>query len=291
MLYNEADTEWKGRLPLYKNLCDLHSHSDCSFDGTLPAREMCRRAEALGLKYYALTDHCECDQYDGAPEFGGRKYRDAVRRAWTEMETLQAEFPGIRFLKGIEIGQPIQAPDAAEDALSGRGYDIVIGSVHGTRGKPDFYHLAKALKTEDEKNAALARYFEDLMDTIAWGKFDTLAHITYPLRYGYPAGSHPTFDRFQKELDAVLTALIESGKALEFNTSRLLKTDGPVLPDREVYSRYYALGGRRVTLGADAHGANGIAKGVPEAMDLLREIGFTEYTVFIGREPHSVPLA
>ena len=275
---------------MYRNLCDLHSHSDSSFDGTLPAREMCLRAQTLGLKYYALTDHCECDQYDGAPEFGGRKYRDAVRRAWAEMEPLQAEFPRIRFLKGIEVGQPLQDLAAAEDALAGRDYDIVIGSVHGTRGNPDFYHLGKVLITEKAKNAALARYFEDLADTVAWGKFDTLAHITYPLRYIYPAGSHPTFERFQKELDAVLSALIESGKALEFNTSRLLDADCPVLPDREIFSRYYALGGRRVTLGADAHNAGKVAHGIPEAMDLLREIGFTEYTVFIGREAHSVPL-
>ena len=70
----------------YKILADCHSHSNCSFDGEAPMEAMCARAEALGLAYYALTDHCECDQYDGSPEFGGRKYYDVVRRAWRELE-------------------------------------------------------------------------------------------------------------------------------------------------------------------------------------------------------------
>ena len=87
----------------YKFLADCHSHSNCSFDGEAPMAAMCARAEALGLAYYALTDHCECDQYDGAPEFGGRKYFDSVRRAWRELEETKKQFPKLRFLKGIEL--------------------------------------------------------------------------------------------------------------------------------------------------------------------------------------------
>ena len=64
----------------------------------------------------------------------------------------------------------------------------------------------------------------------------------------------------------------------------------PVLPDREVFSRYHALGGRRITLGADAHCPGNVAKGIPEALDILREIGYTEYTVFVGRRPQQIPI-
>lgn len=64
-----------------------------------------------------------------------------------------------------------------------------------------------------------------------------------------------------------------------------MRTDAPKLPDREVYSRYKELGGKLVTIGADAHRTENIASGVEEAMELLSDIGYKEYTVFVERKP------
>ena len=274
----------------YKFLADCHSHTNCSFDGEAPMAAMCARAEALGLAYYALTDHCECDQYDGAPEFGGRKYFDSVRRAWRELEETKKQFPKLRFLKGIELGQPLQNLPAALDVLSGRDYDVVIGSLHNIAGMRDFYHLGRENLSETQLDAVFKAYFDEMYEMLEWGQFDTLAHITYPLRYVCKPGERPSFARYAQQLDRIFKKLIETDKALEFNTSRLLCTDAPVLPDREIFSRYHALGGRRVTLGADAHCPENVARGIPEALDMLREIGYTEYTVFAGRRPQQIPI-
>ena len=274
----------------YKFWADCHSHSNCSFDGEAPMAAMCARAEALGLAYYALTDHCECDQYNGAPEFGGRKYFDSVRRAWRELEETKKQFPKLRFLKGIELGQPLQNLPAALDVLSGRDYDVVIGSLHNIAGMRDFYHLGRENLSETQLDAVFKAYFDEMYEMLEWGQFDTLAHITYPLRYVCKPGERPSFARYAQQLDRIFKKLIETDKALEFNTSRLLCTDAPVLPDREIFSRYHALGGRRVTLGADAHCPENVARGIPEALDMLREIGYTEYTVFAGRRPQQIPI-
>ena len=274
----------------YKILADCHSHSNCSFDGEAPMEAMCARAEALGLAYYALTDHCECDQYDGSPEFGGRKYYDVVRRAWRELEENRKRFPNLRLLKGIELGQPLQNLPAARDALSGRDYDVVIGSLHNIAGMRDFYHLGEAGFSEEALDRIFEAYFDEICEMLEWGAFDTLAHLTYPLRYLCKPGERPSFARYGAQLDRIFKKLIEDDKALEFNTSRLLRTDVPVLPDREIFSRYHALGGRRITLGADAHCPENVAKGIPEALDILREIGYTEYTVFVGRRPQQIPI-
>lgn len=251
---------------------------------------MCARAEALGLSYYAVTDHCECDQYDGSPQFGGRKYYDVVRRAYRELEENQARFPKLRLLKGIELGQPLQNLPAALDALDGRRYDFVIGSLHNIANMPDFYHLGNEVFDADTLDRIFHAYFKEIYDMLEWGAFDSLAHITYPLRYLCKPGEHPSFSKYQVELDDIFRKLIADGKALEFNTSRLLKTDAPVLPDREIFARYRELGGTRVTLGADAHCTENVAKGIPEALDLLRALGYTEYTVFIDRKPIQIPI-
>ncbi|MBO5252533.1 MAG: histidinol-phosphatase HisJ family protein [Clostridia bacterium] len=274
----------------YKYLADCHSHSNCSFDAEDPMQAMCQKAQELGLAYYTITDHCECDQYDGSAAFGGRKYRDTVVRSYAEYEENQKRFPGLRFLKGIELGQPVQNLEAAEDALRGRKYDFVIGSLHQIRSEEDFYWLNPESFSPETLDDIFHRYFAEIMEMIEWGKFDSLAHITYPLRYICRPGERPSFAKYQDELDAVLRGLIEKDIAIEFNTSRILRKNAPVLPDREIFTRYKALGGRRITLGADAHNTESIASGIKEGLDLLRDIGFTEYTVYIDRSPVQVPI-
>lgn len=274
----------------YKYIADCHSHSDCSFDGTEPMENMCRRAQLLRLAFYTVTDHCECDQYDGSAQFGGRKYYDVVRRAYREMEENQARFPSLNLLKGIELGQPLQNLPAALDALSGRSYDFVIGSLHNIAGHEDFYHLGDGVMTESEKDRYYKIYFDEIYAMLEWGQFDALAHITYPLRYLSLPGEKPSFEKYQTQVDAVFKKLIEKDIALEFNTSRLLMPGAPELPDEALFARYRALGGKRVTLGADAHKADRVASGIQEALDILRRVGFTQYTVYTDRKPIQIPI-
>ena len=271
----------------YKNISDCHSHSNCSFDGTRNMRDMCMNAIKRGLIYYAVTDHCECNQYMHVPNIPGGRYYDVVRQSYAELLQNQERFPNLKLLRGIELGQPMQNMEAAEDALAGRDYDVVIGSLHNIRDHDDFYdeffRKGESHLEEQAVHDALHAYFAESLEMVEWGKFDTLAHITYPLRYICKAGEEPSYKPYQDELDAVLKALIKKDIALEFNTSR-------ILPDREVYSRYKELGGKLVTIGADAHCVENIASGVQEAMELLSDIGYKEYTVFVSRKPVQVPI-
>lgn len=253
-------------------------------------RDMCMNAIEMGLVYYAVTDHCECNQYMNVPHIPGGRYYDVVRQSYAELLQNQERFPNLKLLRGIELGQPLQDLNAAHDALTGRDYDVVIGSLHNIRDHDDFYHIGEHNPTEQEISNALHAYFAESLEMMEWGKFDTLAHITYPLRYMCKAGETPSYKPYQDELDAVLKALIKSDIALEFNTSRILRTDAPKLPDREVYSRYKELGGKLVTIGADAHCTENIASGVEEAMELLSDIGYKKYTVFVERKPVQVPI-
>ena len=238
--------------------------------------------------YEALIEACH--KVHNVPHIPGGRYYDVVRQSYAELLQNQERFPNLKLLRGIELGQPLQDLNAAHDALTGRDYDVVIGSLHNIRDHDDFYHIGEHNPTEQEIDNALHAYFAESLEMVEWGKFDTLAHITYPLRYMCKAGETPSYKPYQDELDAVLKALIKSDIALEFNTSRILRTDAPKLPDREVYSRYKELGGKLVTIGADAHCTENIASGVEEAMELLSDIGYKEYTVFVERKPVQVPI-
>ncbi len=274
----------------YRYASDCHNHSNCSFDGNSPLEEMCRRAQELELAYYTVTDHCECNEYRSSPYYS-TGYDKVVRRAWTEMEAAQRAFPSLKLLRGIELGQPLQDLEAAEDALKGRDYDFVIGSVHNIQGFEDFYFLDYSQVSEAYLQELFATYLRELRETVEWGKFDALGHLTYPLRY--IEGEHGValdMAPHREAIDQIFRALIEKGMALEVNTSGLRQKIGRALPDLPFLRRYRELGGSLVTLGSDAHCAADLGKGIDEGMALLQQAGFTHLAVYRDREPMLLPL-
>ncbi len=263
---------------------DCHSHSHCSPDGKEPVESMLHRAGEIGLFAYTLTDHCECQEFE-------EKYRTAAKASWNEMEQAAESCPpGLRFYRGIELGQPLQNLAAAGEVVAGRPYDFIIGSLHNLSGGEDFYHLGQREPCPEQWDGLFSRYFQEILEMIRWGGFDSLAHITYPLRYLTAPGEQPSFHAHREELDAVLTALVRADEALEMNTSRLLMEGASRLPDLEIFTRYRELGGRLVTLGSDAHTVENLGKGIDEGMEILRQAGFSEFAVYERRKPLFLPL-
>ena len=268
----------------YRFACDCHNHSRCSFDGSDSVLEMRRRAQELGLWAHTLTDHCECQNF---PD----RYRPRVEMAFAEMSLQVPQGGRTRFYKGIELGQPNQDPDSAALALEGRDYDFVIGSIHNIRGYEDFFYLDYSQVEPGFIDALLTTYWEEEREVIAWGQFDALGHLTYPLRYiegdhGIPVD----LSKHQEAIDGIFRALIDSGKALEVNTSGLRQKIGRALPDLPLVRRYRELGGELVTLGSDAHCAEDLGKGIEAGMDLLWEAGFRYFAVYEQHKPILLPL-
>ena len=155
----------------YRFACDCHNHSSCSPDGNDTVLEMRRRAQELGLWAHTLTDHCECQKF---PE----RYRPRVERAWEKMALEIPQGGSTRFYRGIELGQPNQDLEAAEQALAGRDYDFVIGSIHNIRGYEDFFFLDYSKIERSFIDALLETYWQEELEVIRWGKFDSLGHLT-----------------------------------------------------------------------------------------------------------------
>ncbi|MCL2754618.1 MAG: PHP domain-containing protein, partial [Oscillospiraceae bacterium] len=175
-----------------KNLFETHSHSTLSDGGNSPA-EMLRAATAKGFAFLTITDHFDLHEnfpkpqspFDGAGRESSykatselwRRNRDAL--AWGETTT--------KFLRGIEIGQAHHFRENAAQWLDTHEYDFVLGSCHIIRGHIDFYHTDYS---RNEPRTMLKKYFAELTELCEWGSsggkykaFDSLAHLTYPLRY------------------------------------------------------------------------------------------------------------
>ncbi|MGN0571699.1 MAG: histidinol-phosphatase HisJ family protein [Candidatus Fimenecus sp.] len=264
---------------MYQRKLDLHVHTDNSPDGNHSPMFICERAEFDGMRAIALTDHCEVDVYKA------ERYDKRVRQAYFEASKAQSAFRGkVLVLRGVELGQPHYDVKTADAILSARAYDVVIGSVHNLRGREDFYFTDSF--TPQEVHALLTEYFDELLNLLAWGNFDVLAHLTYPLRYFYAkSGISVNLDEYKTQIDEILKRIAETGKALEINTAGLRQPIGKLSPELETVKRFRELGGEFVTYGSDAHYAEDVGKGMQEAYDAMLAAGFTELTMFQQRTP------
>ena len=187
----------------------------------------------------------------------------------------------------MELGQPLHQLEAAEDALSGCEFDFILASAHILPGKEDFYYMDYSCTDID---SLLKEYFDHVYEMVEWGKFDSLAHLTYPLRYMTARGIQVDLNRFRDQIDGILNRLIADHKALEINTSGLRQEIGCTMPDYPIVRRFKELGGKYVTIGSDSHRWADVGAGIEEGMDLARKAGFTHFTIFENRCPRLVPL-
>ena len=129
------------------------------------------------------------------------------------------------------------------------------------------------------------------MELIAWGKFDSLTHLTYPLRY-IVGEQHKeiSYEVYKDRVDDILKALIDQNKALELNASGLRQAIGKTMPCPTVIKRFKELGGKYLTIGSDAHRWADIGSGVEEGYQIAQSAGFDHITIFVNREPVLLPL-
>lgn len=265
---------------------DCHTHSSNSFDAENSVCEMLKQANQIGLDYLTITDHFESAFYfEPDEEFGDLK--KLLPQSVIDIRQQQSiNTEKTELLCGIELGEPLHDIKATNEVLSLTDYDFVLCSMHNLRDMGDFFWLD--YNSEDIPRL-LKKYFLELTECIQWGNFDSLAHITYPMRYICDKSKIAVdLEEYKKEIDELLALLAEKDKALEFNTCRnpelSLKTIGKCR-DVQFLSRFKELGGKYVTLGSDAHNTEDLAKGISGAVDILRELGYSEITVFKKRNP------
>ncbi|MCD7723068.1 MAG: histidinol-phosphatase HisJ family protein [Clostridiales bacterium] len=266
----------------YLNLIDMHTHSDNSFDGNHSCMYVCEMAVQNKLKGIAITDHCEIDSKD-------LDFRAFCLNQY--METLKAKniFKGkIDVMQGLEIGQAIYNKPLADKILSQYNYDFVLGSLHNFENEQDFYFLDYRGVDID---ALLARYFDGILELCRWGNFDSLAHLTYPLRYIYKQlNIYADLSTHIEKIEEILSTLIKNNKALEINTSGLFMEISDTLPGKYIIKLFKKLGGKYITIGSDAHFAEKTGQGIEIGMRIAYECGFKNITVYKNHEPIAIEI-
>ncbi len=247
---------------------DHHVHTEWSWDAERGSMlETCRRALELGLPSIAFTEHADWVRGPQCVvDLPG--YLECVERC-------RLEFPGLRILTGVELGEPHRFPEQAAAILAVAPLDRVMGSVHvietaeGLRDASD-----RGLLQTENAGALFRAYLADAIRLVeSEARFDVLTHLDYPKRY-WP-GETP-FDplQYEEEFRAVLGALARRGAALEINTTRGGDPARYLCPAPVVFRWWHEEGGERVTFGSDAHSPEKVATGFKLASEAVEAAGF-----------------
>jgi histidinol-phosphatase (PHP family) len=241
-------------------ICDLHTHSIFSIDSVATIESICCAAIDKGIKVVCITDHVDFDSRDTG--FGFYNAHDY----FVEIDRCKEKYKDkVLLLSGIEFSEP-HLYVSEFNFLKEYKYDMIIASAHwlkeGFIGQGYIYEN----NTMDD---VIKMYYDVVEEAIEFEDFDTFAHFDLPKRY------NKLFDATRYvNLDRILQKLIDKDIALEINTSSIRKGVEEHMPSNNVLDRFIELGGRRLTVGSDAHSVEEIG------MDF--NIIQTKYLEFIG---------
>ncbi|SEA56663.1 histidinol-phosphatase (PHP family) [Pseudobutyrivibrio sp. ACV-2] len=265
---------------------DSHMHSNFSGDSEAKPIEMINVAREKGLPGITFTDHLDLEY---PKEFGFfdldiANYYDKQHELALKEST--SEFT---ILTGIEVGLQPQVADKNNKIVSSKPYDYVIGSTHLV-DKYDPYF--ESFWKRDSADKLLKRCYEQVYENInAYTNFDSLGHLDYPFRYVNDENlKNNCYEPYKDVINAILERIISLDKALEINTAALRKGMTYPNPHIDTIKRYRELGGKLITIGADAHTPADIAADFDTLPELLHKCGFNEYVVYKKRKPEAYPL-
>ncbi len=264
---------------------DCHMHCNFSGDSDTPAIDMIKAAKAKGLRGITFTDHLDIDY---PPQFG---FFDLDLENYYPKQhalALQESTDDFTILTGLEMGIQSHVADKCYQAAKGFDYDFIIGSTHVVDHLDPYYDV---FWETDDVSKLLTRYYEVILENItAYTDFDSLGHLDYIFRYKEEIKTSDTYLPYKNIVDAILEKIIKMDKALEINTGGYRKGINNPNPSASIIKRYHELGGKLITLGADAHTTQDIASDFEKLPALLKECGFTEYAVYKNRKPTLYPL-
>ncbi|MHA2141695.1 MAG: histidinol-phosphatase HisJ family protein [Candidatus Thorarchaeota archaeon] len=280
-------------------MMDYHIHPDYSIDAEGSLEEFCTAALNKGLKEICITTHIDSDRVRDDSFVIVKGERVSVHNPmWFEayenhVKSIGDEYSnqGLTVLLGAEVDLYPGVSEDLPDAFHKIDFDLVIGSVHlidhkAISVKEEAFSIFKKYGLEGVGNI----YYDLIKDSLKTGLFDILGHLDIYRRYGeefFGAGIHSLWESHIDELCKIMKS---QGVGYEVNTSSLWRGLSETMPERNFVKSLHDKRIQIVTVGSDAHQPNEVGKGIPQALQLLRESGYSKLSRFSKRRTKSIPL-
>lgn len=265
---------------------DFHLHTDLSPDSTVPIDAYAAQAVERRIAEIAITDHV--DFVPGTPAFAYTTFAQRERTVRGAAERWAARGVAIRF--GVEITYDRAHEADIREHLRRHPYDFVIGSVHVYADSPFHADRVAAWTAGRPLHEIVAPYFDEVLAAIRSGLFDAIGHLDFVKRYLVPYVSPQELAAAPELYEPLLVALVETGMALEVNTSGLRQAARETYPAGPIVERYRVLGGTAVSAGSDAHRKESFTAGLDAGYRVVAAAGFGHLAVRRGGERVGVAL-
>jgi histidinol-phosphatase (PHP family) len=260
---------------------DYHLHTTFSEDAVDTLETMCRRAIEFGIPEIGFSEHWDVGPYENNPRF-------FQSETWfEEIKRLRSLFAGKLIIRaGIEVAEPHLYPRETEEILTHAPFDYVFGSVHFVGSKFIFDEAVFRAQPADE---IYTEYFSEVEKMLQDADIDIVAHLDVPARTGIPIfGYQPA--RYETQIRRILKQIIKRNLALEVNAGGLRKASQNLMPDPLILKWYAGMGGKRLTLGSDAHTADQLGLHLEAALQEIRAAGLSQFTQFEGRKGRQIQI-
>lgn len=274
-------------------ISDFHTHSSNSGDCSEKMQTQIESAKSKGIKHLCITEHMDFDypepleaHKDEACSFllnADEYYSKYLSMRETLEETSDNDF---NLYFGVELGLQEQVFSENNEFAARYPFDFIIASSH-VLYKEDPYYEEFWLNRDE---ATIVRdYFESIYKNIClFNDFNVYGHLDYIVRYG--KNKTYNFNSYKDIIDEILRKLIADGKGIEINTCGLRNNLKYPNPCPDLLKLYRSLGGEIITVGSDAHCKEHIAWEFKTAEEILKECGFSYYTIFKNRKPDFIKL-
>lgn len=250
---------------------DAHLHTTLSPDSDVAIDVYAAAAVERGVAELAITDHVDFEP--GAPAFGYATFADRERIVRDAAERWGPQGVAIRF--GVELTYDRSWEADIREHLARHAYDFTIGSVHDRVDSP--YSPGRVGNWVQGRTIReiVAPAFDEVLAAARSGLFDSLGHLDVVKRYLHPHVTKETLAGAPELYEPILRALVESGTALEINTSGLRHPVGETYPPPAIVARFHELGGRAISIGSDAHRAEHFGWALADGYRSARDAGFS----------------
>lgn len=250
-------------------IADRHVHTGFSEDSSEDPKKSIEKAISLGMRDLYITDHYDMDFPDGLFMFDPDEYfrvMNGLKEAYKDQIQLHI---------GVELGLKTGIASKLKEFIDKWPFEFVIGSIHLI---DDMDPYERELFDMDDAKF-YKRYFDTALEALRECRdvpIDTFGHLDYVVRYGYERDKVYSYEKYSDVIDEILKEIISRNIALEVNTAGIRKGLKFAHPYPDVLKRYRQLGGKKLTIGSDAHIAEDIGSDFDVICSCLKKLSFSD---------------